>query len=228
MHADTIYEFRDYTMRAGQRDTLIELFEHEFIETQETLGANVRATFRDLDQSDRFVWMRSFADSHARFAALDGFYSGSTWKANRTAANATIVDSDNVLQLRPVAGAIPAAPRPPIGAGDPPSSLILAATYFPKSEAAFSRHFLSETAPHLRELHAAPFVMFATEHAPNAYPRLPVRDDTVFLTLTRFASPATFAEAQSAISTIERGLAPLLAAPTETRRLQPTARSTLR
>ena len=55
------------------------------------------ATFVDLDDPDRFVWLRGFVDMATRAAALGAFYGGPIWKAHRDAANATIVDSDNVL-----------------------------------------------------------------------------------------------------------------------------------
>jgi hypothetical protein len=126
MPADTIYEFRDYALHPGQRDVLIDLFERKFIEPQEALGAHVRATFRDLDNPDRFVWLRSFADAQSRFAALDGFYTGPVWQMHRTAANATIVDSDNVLQLRPRSGAILPVHHPSIGASETSGAMILA------------------------------------------------------------------------------------------------------
>jgi len=225
---DTTFEFRDYTLQPGQRDVLIELFEREFIESQEALGCTIVATFRDLDHPDRFVWVRSFANMQTRAAALDGFYTGPTWRAHRSAANATIIDSDNVLLLRPHSGDVArhTAPRAPICAA-PPQSLILATIYNlkPGADAAFAAHYAAEIAPHLRDLRATPFVSFATEHSPNSYPRLPVREnDTVFVTLTHFAS----ASAHEAIAhNLAASQAPGLIS-TEFRRLQPTARSQLR
>ena len=104
--------------RAGAT-TLVALFEREFVEPQEAVGARVVATFRDLDDPDRFVWLRGFADMAARADALGAFYGGPAWQAHREAANATMVDSDNVLLLRPLGGdqGLQAAlqPRPPVG-----------------------------------------------------------------------------------------------------------------
>jgi hypothetical protein len=57
--------------------------------------------FRDLDNPDRFVWLRGFRDMAGRAPALVAFYGGSVWRAHRDTANATIIDSDNVLLLRP-------------------------------------------------------------------------------------------------------------------------------
>lgn len=53
-----VVELRQYTLHPGRRDTLIELFDREFVETQEALGINVIGQFRDLDGPDRFVWLR--------------------------------------------------------------------------------------------------------------------------------------------------------------------------
>ncbi|WP_433511263.1 NIPSNAP family protein [Nonomuraea sp. CA-143628] len=97
-----IYELRNYTLHPGQRDTLIDLFEREFIEGQEEAGIGVVGHFRDLDEPNMYPWMRKFPDMEARRAALTAFYGGPIWKANRDAANATMIDSDNVLLLRPV------------------------------------------------------------------------------------------------------------------------------
>jgi quinol monooxygenase YgiN len=235
MPHDSIYEFRDYTLHPGQRDALIALFEREFIEPQEALGAHVRATFRDLDRPDRFVWIRSFADARSRFAALGGFYTGAVWQAHRSAANATMIDSDNVLQLRPVSGALGAAVHPPSGATTIPDTVILATIYHLRSgsDAAFASSFEDDLAPALRDIGAAPLATLVTEHGPNAYPPLPVREDeTVFVTLTRFASPEAhakhLAETEPARARLAALLQPHLIAPAETRRLQPTARSALR
>ena len=94
-----IVELRQYTLHDGQRDTLINLFEREFIEPQEALGMKVIGTFRDLDRPNRFVWLRGFTDMDTRLAGLTGFYGGPVWKAHREEANATMIDSDNVLLL---------------------------------------------------------------------------------------------------------------------------------
>ena len=78
-----IVEFRQYRLHPGKRDALIDLFQREFIESQEALGMAILGTFRDLDDPDRFVWMRGFADMTSRPRALNAFYSGPVWQAHR-------------------------------------------------------------------------------------------------------------------------------------------------
>ncbi len=57
--------------------------------------------FRDLDVSNRFVWLRGFPDMVARQQALEAFYGGPVWARHGPAAAATMIDSDDVLLLRP-------------------------------------------------------------------------------------------------------------------------------
>src|SRR5260370_8729775 len=80
-------ELRQYTLRAGQRDVLIDLFEQQLIEPQEDAGAVVVGQFRDLERPDRFVWLRSFPTMAARKAALGAFYGGPDVKTSLSPAN---------------------------------------------------------------------------------------------------------------------------------------------
>ncbi|MES1201623.1 MAG: NIPSNAP family protein [Pseudomonadota bacterium] len=210
-----IYELRNYTMNPGRRDALITLFEREFLDSQEEMGAQVDGVFRNLDDPDRFVWLRSFADMESRKAALTAFYTSPVWLVNREAANATIADNDDVLLLRPVA---------PIASADASASLIAAITFFPRDEDAFAAHFQDEIAPALHNENGELIASFATEHSPNTYPRLPIREnDTVFVALARFAPRTPLSAITPATGTDAR-----LTRPTEIMRLQPTARSRLR
>jgi hypothetical protein len=119
---------------------LIDLFDREFIESQEAVAIKVIGQFRDLEHPDRFVWLRGFRDMTARAKALSDFYSGPVWKAHREAANATMIDSDNVLLLhpvRPTSGfSLENMKRPPIGSHEMPTSLVLATIYYFEGPAA--------------------------------------------------------------------------------------------
>lgn len=97
-----IYELRQYTLRPGERDVLIELFEREFVESQEAVGIRLVGTFRDLADPDKFVWIRGFPDMESRRQSLTDFYTGPVWKEHSAAANATMIDSDDVLLLRSI------------------------------------------------------------------------------------------------------------------------------
>ncbi|HMJ75802.1 MAG TPA: NIPSNAP family protein, partial [Iamia sp.] len=108
-----IVELRQYPLRPGTVDGFVELFDTHFVESQEEVGIQVLGTFRDVDDPDRFVWLRAFPDMASRRAALEAFYlaPAPAWRDHRTAANAAIADSDDVLLLTPEPGwSLPAAP----------------------------------------------------------------------------------------------------------------------
>src|SRR5215468_7010510 len=90
VYCSPIVELRQYTLQPGQRDVLIELFERAFIEAQEAGGATVIGQFRDVENPNRFVWLRGFPDMEKRLTALQGFYGGSVWREHREAANDTM------------------------------------------------------------------------------------------------------------------------------------------
>jgi hypothetical protein len=99
-----VVELRQYTLNPGTRDTLIDLFDREFVETQEACGMSVLGQFSDLDRPDRFVWLRGFSGMASRATALASFCDGPVWAAHSAAANATMIDFDDVLLLRPYGG----------------------------------------------------------------------------------------------------------------------------
>lgn len=224
----SVFEFRNYTTTPGRRDDLIALFEREFVESQEAVGSRVVATFRNLDDPNRFVWFRAFTDMQRRAAALDAFYTSPLWRSLRNEANACIADSDNVLLLRPISGDALREDRPPIGASAIPPSVIAVTTFFlpPDADQDFAAFFARDIAP---ALDVRPLAIFATEHAANSYPRLPVREnETVFVTLTRYPDAAAFAARADLSPALRAEIARRSIAPPETLRLQPTARSALR
>src|SRR5687767_8379878 len=89
-----IVELRLYTLHPGSREVLIELFDREFVESQEAVGMKIIGQFRDLSDPNRFIWLRGFRDMTTRAQALTSFYTGPVWKTHRDVANATMIDSD--------------------------------------------------------------------------------------------------------------------------------------
>jgi hypothetical protein len=183
-----IVELRRYALRPGARETLIELFDRELVETQEEVGMQVLGQFRDLDDPDSFVWLRGFSDMPTRKRALEAFYGGPTWKEHAGAANATMIDSDNVLLLRPVSGLVLEADDRPAPGSTASQPGLLVVTIYPLNKAAvvvFPAFFTRELEPALHAAGMPVLATYATEHSPNTYPALPVRDDAeVFVCMT--------------------------------------------
>jgi hypothetical protein len=213
-----IVELRQYTLHPGARDDLIALFDREFVESQEDCGMTIFGQFRDLDDPDRFVWLRGFDTMPARAQALTRFYYGPVWKAHAAQANATMIDSDNVMLLRPSAAhtGIPAPPRPrpPVGSDETPASVFVATIDY-------SDHPFDDTLP---EALGPAGVRLQSEYAENTFPTLPVRTgEHALVRLQRFGGIAE-ADAFTA-APADRPDLPLT---TERLRLAPTARSLLR
>ena len=237
-----VVELRQYTLRPGQRDVLIDLFDRELVESQEAAGMAIVGQFRDLDDPDRFVWIRGFASMPFRARALGRFYGGPVWKAHRAEANATMVDSDNVLLLRPVTTRsgfpVPVDARRPIGHGPAVPSRILVTLYYRDQpfDPAFAEFFDRQARPVLIETGATPLACLQTEHAENTFPALPVRaGENVFAWLACFPSAARLGghlrQIERSASWQDRvlpALSALIAGRPQRLRLAPTARSLLR
>jgi len=233
MNHSAVVELRRYALRPGQRDTLVDLFDANFVESQERVGIDVIGQFRDLDDPDLFTWVRSFQNMEERARGLTDFYGGETWHAHSRAANATMVASDNVLLLRP--GRPESAFRLPARSDDGNASVgYVAAVILHLEPGADDSDIVSffecAIAPGVAAAEGSVLAYFVTEPSRNTFPALPVREDVnvfVFfvgcgdrLTLERVADPScrlsrTIAEA------------PGLAGSAETLRLEPTARSLL-
>ena len=174
-------ELRQYTLVPNGRERLITLFEREFIEPQEAIGMTIIGQFRDLNNPDRFVWLRGFSDMNSRAAQLEEFYGGPVWKAHRDAANATMIDFDNVLLLRPASPTsgfqLANAIRAPIGSTTQPKGLLVAGTYHLGMTTGpdFASFFEHQLRPRLTKAGVSVLASFVTETHPNTFPRLPVR-----------------------------------------------------
>jgi hypothetical protein len=219
-----VIELRQYTLKPGQRDVLVDLFEKNFVESQESLGMFLPGMFRDRDNPERFVWLREFADLDARGKLLPAFYYGPVWQAHRNEANPTMVDSDNVLLLKPAwSGAdFPKyGERAPVGATGSAKGMVIASIYY--FGARVPDGFISAWSEAMPSRIVAAYGKFlsacVTEAAENNFPRLPIREgENVFISFMLFdgtdAKPVA--------------LPPELRAQvqaTETLRLLPTARS---
>ncbi|GAB2795784.1 NIPSNAP family protein [Streptomyces chlorus] len=175
-----VIELRQYTLRPRRRDDLIELFDREFVESQEDVGASVLGQFRNLDDPNRFVWLRGFPDMAARHRALTDFYGGPVWTEHGPQANDTMLDSDDVLLLRPVSardgftGSLSA--RPPVGAPAPDRFVSATVWSFPPGRQNGGIALIRDgLLPALQETGPAPLALLTTEHAHNTFARLPVR-----------------------------------------------------
>ena len=210
----TVLELRQYTMVPGLRDDFVEIFDREFVETQEAVGIEVLGQFTDLDRPDRYVWLRRFPDMEARKAALEAFYSGPVWAEHSAAANPMMTEWHDVLLLKPVGEgrdlAVHASDRAPPGREDAEGRplAILFWDVAPDRLAGFGEK-VACAFPYAR-------AVYVTERSPNTYPRLLIREEaSVAVVILDRAPPADG-------GTIDGR------PPSQVLRLAPTPRSALR
>jgi hypothetical protein len=233
--ASTIVELRQYTLRSGRRDVLIDLFDSTFIEPQEQLGMKVIGQFRDLDNPDKFVWLRGFRDMPARAQTLAAFYGGPVWHAHSEAANATMIDSDDVLLLRPAragSGFMLDRDRPRRrrtgGRGFIGATIMYLEA--PAEETGIVSFFEQAVAPTVSESGGSILACFVTETSENTFPSLPVREgEQVVVWFAGFADRESLRRASTEESAARRAAAeaPGLKRPPQVLRLAPTSRSLL-
>src|SRR4029077_5476818 len=206
------------------------------------LGIRVIGQFRDLDSPDRFVWLRGFLDMNSRAKALSDFYGGPVWKTHREAANATMIDSDNVLLLRPALQtsgfSLEDMKRPPVGSDELPASLVVATIYYLERSVPsdFINFFERTLKPVATNLGATISAYFMTENSENTLPALTVRDgENVFVWFSTFQDSAAYENYEAALSQSERwrdevsvGLTNYFYTAAEVLKLSSTARSLLR
>jgi NIPSNAP len=236
-----IIELRQYTLHQGKRDVLIDLFDREFVESQEALGMKVIGQFRDLDNPNRFVWLRGFRDMPSRARALKDFYGGPVWKAHREVANTTMIDSDNVLLLHtatPTSGfSLANRDRPRPDSNETRSELIVATIYYFDApvDAGFVQFFEKTVKPAVIGSGATVLAYFVTEHSENTFPALTVREgDNVFVWFARFNDPVAYERHVAALTPsppwrdeISKELPRRLKRAPEILKLSPTTRSLL-
>jgi hypothetical protein len=232
----SLIELRQYTLHPGQREKLIDIFDREFVESQEALGIEVLGQFRDIDRPDVFTWLRGFPDMESRRVSLTAFYEGPVWREHCDAANATMITWNNVCLLRPThsgSGFTVDSER-----DRPAESLVLGTLYplEPRVAPSFRGLFDEIVRPELTAAGAESIATYETESSANTYPRLPIREnERLFAWFAQFPSVSAYREHERALggsyrwrNAVVPAIETHLASPPEIHRLAPTTRSRLR
>ncbi|MES2318942.1 MAG: NIPSNAP family protein [Pseudomonadota bacterium] len=181
----TVIELRRYSLVEGSAERFSRSFETWFPEAFQQLGALVLGHFFERGPVERFTWLRGYPDMAARAAVNTAFYDGPVWREHRAALNQWILDSDNVLLLRPLH---PGSGIPGIRAVDPVAEPdgaggIAVLQIFPVKEGALDECALAAD-PWFASYQGSGVVevgILATLDAANNFPRHPIRSDGTFL-----------------------------------------------
>jgi hypothetical protein len=180
-----VIEFRRYTVKEGERERFAEYFESYFPEAFQQMGAMAFGQFFERKNPVGFTWMRGFKNTDARAVINAGFYYGPLWREHAFTMNSLMVDSNNVLLLRPLnpeRGVTVLPSVDPVTERKGAQGVVVAQIFAVKAnsvdafaqeaEAAFSGY---------RAAGAREAGVLVTLDVPNNFPQLPVRTDGPYL-----------------------------------------------
>jgi len=180
-----VIEFRRYQIKDGGLAKFATYFESFFPEAFQQLGALAVGQFSERSNPNVFTWLRGFKDMDARAIVNSAFYYGPVWKEHRTTLNNLMIDSDNVMLLRPLrhdsgVSVLPAVD--PVCEVQGAQGVVVAQIFALKSDDVeqFANHaasiFATYQAAGLRQAG-----LLVTLDAKNNFPQLPVRTDGLYL-----------------------------------------------
>jgi hypothetical protein len=75
-----IVEVRSYRIKPGRRAEFIKFFETRAVPALRSHGMKILGPLLDLENPNKFVWLRSFPSLDERERMRDAFYEGDVWK----------------------------------------------------------------------------------------------------------------------------------------------------
>jgi heme-degrading monooxygenase HmoA len=92
-----IVEVRSYRIKPGKRAEFIKLFETRAVPAQREYGMKIVGPLLDVENPNKFVFLRSFPSLEERERMKDSFYGGELWKNQLEAIAMPMLDSYDVI-----------------------------------------------------------------------------------------------------------------------------------
>ena len=92
-----IVEVRSYRIKPGKRDEFIKMFETRAVPAQREYGIQIVGPLLDVENPNKFVFLRSFPSLEDRDRMKDAFYGGELWKNELEAFAMPLLDSYDVI-----------------------------------------------------------------------------------------------------------------------------------
>src|SRR5687768_6048578 len=106
-----IVEVRSYRIKPGRREEFIEFFETRAVPAQRTLGMKILGPLLDLEDPDKFVFLRSFPSLDERDRMKDLFYEGELWKNELESIAMPMIERYDVMLCETSSGCVFDGPR---------------------------------------------------------------------------------------------------------------------
>ena len=92
-----IVEVRSYRIKPGHRDEFIKMFETRAIPALRSHGMKILGPMVDVENPNKFVWLRSFPSLEERDRMKNEFYEGELWKNELEAIARPLLESYDVI-----------------------------------------------------------------------------------------------------------------------------------
>jgi len=99
-----IVEVRSYRIKPGKRAEFIDLFEKRAIPALRSYGMKIIGPLLDVENPNKFVFLRSFPSLEARDQMKDDFYGSELWKNELEHLAMPMLDSYDVILCETSAG----------------------------------------------------------------------------------------------------------------------------
>ncbi|HEV8369297.1 MAG TPA: NIPSNAP family protein [Pyrinomonadaceae bacterium] len=106
-----IVEVRAYRIKPGRRDEFIELFETRAVPALRSHGMKIMGPLLDVENPNKFVFLRSFPSLEERERMRDEFYGGDLWKNELEGIAMPMIDSYDVILCETSRGYVFDGPR---------------------------------------------------------------------------------------------------------------------
>jgi heme-degrading monooxygenase HmoA len=92
-----IVEVRSYRIKPGRREEFIQFFETRSVPALRSHGMRVVGPFLDLENPNKFVWLRVFPSLEDRERMRTAFYEGELWKNELESIAMSMLESYDVI-----------------------------------------------------------------------------------------------------------------------------------
>lgn len=110
-----IVEVRSYRIKPGHREEFIRLFETRAIPALRSHGMKILGPLIDLENPNKFVWLRGFPSLEERERMKDAFYGGELWKNELERLAMPLLESYDVILCETSAGYVSDGPMAEVG-----------------------------------------------------------------------------------------------------------------
>jgi len=106
-----IVEVRSYRIKPGRRAEFIQLFENRAVPALRAHGMQILGPLLDIENPNKFVWLRSFPSLEDREQMKNAFYEGEFWKRELEALAMPMLESYDVILCETSPGYVCDGPR---------------------------------------------------------------------------------------------------------------------